>query len=145
MAVFFPATFQLHLEQPAVLLLVTDLKWNATFQLHLEQPAVLLLVTDRKRNEAQSARAESVHKGANQRSKDVTQAYLSTRTVYQYKIQGFFSIILGRYGHIGKWIEENIIFMRFCCCFKLSEKIEKLSNEQPTHAITKCTRTGLVQ
>ena len=90
MAVFFPATFQLHLEQPAVLLLVTDLKWNATFQLHLEQPAVLLLVTDRKRNEAQSARAESVHKGANQRSKDVTQAYLSTRTVYQYKIQGFF-------------------------------------------------------
>ena len=42
----------------------------------------------------------------------------------------------GGYGHIGKWIQENtIIFMRFCCCFKLSKKIEKLSNEQLTHAI----------
>ena len=35
--------------------------------------------------------------------------------------------------------------MRFCCWFKLSKKIEKLSNEQPTHAITNCTLTGLVQ
>ena len=67
----------------------------ATFQLHLEQPAVLLLVTERKRNEAQSARAESAHKGANQRSKDVTQACLSTRTVYQYKIQVFFPLFWG--------------------------------------------------
>ena len=45
----------------------------------------------------------------------------------------------------GKWIQENIIFMRFCCCFKLSKKIEKLSNEQPVKAITKCTLAGLVQ
>ena len=28
----------------------------------------------------------------------------------------------GGYGHTGKWIQENIIFMRFCCCFKLSKK-----------------------
>ena len=48
-------------------------------------------------------------------------------------------IILGRYGHIGKWIQENTIFMRFCCCFKLRKKSEKLLNEQPTLAITKCT------
>ena len=30
------------------------------------------------------------------------------------------------------------MFMRFCC-FKQSKKTEKLSNEQPTHAIAKCT------
>ena len=36
-----------------------------------------------------------------------------------------------------------MIFMRFCC-FKLSKKIGKLSNEQPTHNIAKCTLTGLV-
>ena len=29
--------------------------------------------------------------------------------------------------------------------FKLSKKIEKLSNEQPTHTIAKCTLIGLVQ
>ena len=46
---------------------------------------------------------------------------------------------------VGKLIEENIIFMRFCCCFKLSKKTEKLSNEQTTHTIAKCTLTGLVQ
>ena len=46
---------------------------------------------------------------------------------------------------IRKWIQENIIFMRFCCCFKLSKKTEKLSNEQLTHPITKCTLTGIVQ
>ena len=52
----------------------------------------------------------------------------------------FFSlIILGGYDHTGKWIQENIIFMRFCCCFKLSKKIEKLSNEQPMNAIIKFT------
>ena len=50
----------------------------------------------------------------------------------------------GGYGHIGKWIQENIIFMRFCC-FKLSKKIGKLLNEQPTLTIAKCTLTGLVQ
>ena len=54
-------------------------------------------------------------------------------------------IILGGYGHIGKWIQENIIFMRFCCCFKQSKKIEKLSNEQLMHTIAKCTQIGLVQ
>ena len=53
-------------------------------------------------------------------------------------------IIFGGYGHIGKWIQENIIFMRFCCCFKLSKKTEKLLNGQLTLAIAKCTRTGLV-
>ena len=47
--------------------------------------------------------------------------------------------------HIGKLIQENIIFMRFYCCFKLSKKTEKVSNEQPTHAIIKCTLTDLVQ
>ena len=52
-----------------------------------------------------------------------------------------FYIILGGYGHTGKWIQENIIFMRFCCCFKLSKKTEK----QPMNTITKCTLAGLVQ
>ena len=42
-------------------------------------------------------------------------------------------------------IPLHIIFMRFCSCFKLSKKIEKLSNEQPVNAITKCTLAGLVQ
>ena len=60
-------------------------------------------------------------------------------------IKYIFFIILGGCGHIGKWIQENIIFMRFCWCFKLSEKIEKLLNEEPTHTITKCTLTCLVQ
>ena len=31
----------------------------------------------------------------------------------------------GGYGHNGRWIQENIIFMRFCCCFKMSKKIKK--------------------
>ena len=53
-------------------------------------------------------------------------------------------IILG-FGNTGKWLQENIIFMRFCCCFKQSKKTEKLSNQQPTHAIAKCILTGLVQ
>ena len=51
----------------------------------------------------------------------------------------------GGYGNIGKLIQENIIFMRFCCCFKLSKKIEKLLNERLTLAVTKCSLTGLVQ
>ena len=41
---------------------------------------------------------------------------------------------MGGYGHLRKWIQENVSFVRFCCCFKLSKKIEKLS---------KCTLTGL--
>jgi len=56
----------------------------------------------------------------------------------------FFFHYFGGYGHTGKWIQEDIIFMRFCCCFQLI-KIEKLSNEQPVNAITKCTLAGLVQ
>ena len=56
----------------------------------------------------------------------------------------FYFFFGGGYGHTGKWIQENIIFMRFCCCFKISKKIEKLSNEQPMNAITKCTLAGLV-
>ena len=70
--------------------------------------------------------------------------YLPTHTVYQYKIYKKI-IILGGYGHTGKCIQENIIFMKFCCCFKLSEKTEKLLKEQSTHAVAKCTLTGLVQ
>ena len=70
-------------------------------------------------------------------------AYLSTHTVYQYK--KFKNHYFGGYGHTGKWIQENIIFMRFCCCFKLSKKTDTLVNEQQTHAIAKCTLTGLVQ
>ena len=60
-------------------------------------------------------------------------------------IKYIFFINLGGYGHIGKWIQENIIFVRFCCCFKLSKKTEKLLNEQRTRAIAKCTLTGPVQ
>ena len=70
-------------------------------------------------------------------------AYLSTHTVYWYKIQ-YFHYFRG-YDHTGKWIQENIIFMRFCCCFKLRKKTEKLSEEQLMNAITKCTLAGLVQ
>ena len=55
-----------------------------------------------------------------------------------------FFITLGGCGYIGKWIQENIMFMRFCC-FKLSKNIEKLSYEQLTHAIANCSLTGLVQ
>ena len=44
-------------------------------------------------------------------------------------------IILRGCGHIGKWVQENIIFMRFCWHFKLSKKTEKLLNEPLTHAI----------
>ena len=40
----------------------------------------------------------------------------------------------GGFGHL------EILF-----CLKLSKKTEKLLNEQPTHAITKCSLTGLVQ
>ena len=69
-----------------------------------------------------------------QKVTDLKNTYLSTHTVYWYKIQ-LFSL----------WIQENIIFMRFCFCFKLSKKIEKLSNMQLTHTIAKCTLTGLVQ
>ena len=53
-------------------------------------------------------------------------------------------IMFRGYGLTGKWIQKNIIFVRFSC-FKLSKKIEKLSYEQLTHAIAKCTLTGLVQ
>ena len=41
-------------------------------------------------------------------------------------------IILGRYGHTGKWIQENIVFMRFCFCFKLSKKTEKMHTDWPS-------------
>ena len=46
----------------------------------------------------------------------ISPTYLSTRTVYQHKIQFF--RYFGGYGHTGKWIQKNIIFMRLCCCFK---------------------------
>ena len=52
---------------------------------------------------------------------------------------------MGGYGRVGKSTQENIIFMRFCCRFKLSKKTEKLLNEQRTLAIAKCMLTGLVQ
>ena len=58
-------------------------------------------------------------------------SYLSTHTVYWYNIH-FFSLWGGGgggYGHIGKWIQGNVIFMRFCCCFKLSKKTEKLLDD----------------
>ena len=38
-----------------------------------------------------------------------------------------------------KWIQENMIFIIFCYCFKWSKKFEKLSNDQPTHVIAKST------
>ena len=65
--------------------------------------------------------------------------YLSTHTVYQYEILFFFSL----------WGGGNMAIMengyRKTKCFKLSKKTEKLLNKQPTHAIAKCTLTGLVQ
>ena len=77
-------------------------------------------------------------------SKVVHHAYLSTHPVYQYKTKKN-HYFLGGYGHTRKWIQENIIFIRFCSCFKLSKKTEKLLNKQLTHAIAKCTLTCLVQ
>ena len=67
-------------------------------------------------------------------------AYLSTHTVYQYKINK--NLIIGGGGGggdmaIGQLIQENIIFMRFSCWFKLNKKTEKLLNEQTTHTIAK--------
>ena len=55
-----------------------------------------------------------------------------------------FFIILGGYGHTGKWIQENAILIIFRC-FKLSKMIERLLNQQLTQSIAKCTLTGLVQ
>ena len=53
----------------------------------------------------------------------ITEAYLSTHTVYLYKKKK--SLF---WGDIGKWIQENINFMRFCCCVKQSKKIEKAAD-----------------
>ena len=61
----------------------------------------------------------------------VWSTYLSTHTVYQYKI--IKNHYLGGNDLKGKLIQENIIFMRFCCCcFKLSKKIKK-TVEQATN------------
>ena len=75
-----------------------------------------------------------------------TCAYLSTHTVYQYKTV---VVVFNYFGGIwpywkmdtGKHNFHETLFF----CFKLSKKIEKLSNEQPMNAITKCTLAGLVQ
>ena len=72
-----------------------------------------------------------------------TSAYPSTHTVYQYKIH-FFHYFGGIWPY-WKMDTGKHNFMRFCCRFKLSKKVEKLSNEQPMKAITKCTLAGLVQ
>ena len=70
--------------------------------------------------------------------------YQSTHTVYQYKIH-FFHYFGGIWPHrkinTGKHNFHEILLL----FFKLSKKIEKLSNEQQTHAIAKCTLIGLVQ
>ena len=69
--------------------------------------------------------------------------YLSTYTVYLYKIQ-FFHYLRGIWPYwkmdTGKHNFHEILLL-----FYTAKKIEKLSNEQPTHAIAKCTLTGLVQ
>ena len=81
-------------------------------------------------------------------SQSISERALGSAHAYQplqfTSIKYSFFIILGGYVHTGKWIQENSIYMRFCC-FKLSKKIEKLSNEQPMNAITKCTLAGRVQ
>ena len=51
----------------------------------------------------------------------------------------------GGYGHTEKWIQEKIIFMRFCCSFKLSKKKKKTLKVQPIDALAKCTLTSLEQ
>ena len=48
--------------------------------------------------------------------------YVSTHTVYQYKIQSF-HYFQGIWPYTGKWIQENI-FMRVCCCFKPAERLK---------------------
>ena len=53
-----------------------------------------------------------------------TVPYLSTHTAYRYKIHFFYSIIWGGYDHTAKWIQENLIFRRFCCCFKLAKRLK---------------------
>ena len=79
------------------------------------------------------------------KTQPISSAILHTCWPIQFmSIKYSFFIILGRYGHIGKWVQENIIFMRFCCCFKLTKKIKKLLNEQLTHTIPNA-QTGTVQ
>ena len=70
--------------------------------------------------------------------------YLSTHSVHPYK--NFKNHYLGgiwpnRKTVTGKHNFHEILLL----FFKLSKKIEKLSNEQQTHAIAKCTLIGLVQ
>ena len=59
----------------------------------------------------------------------MTCRYLSTHTVYRYKIQ-LFHYLGGMAINIGKWIMENIIVMRFLT----EQKDWKLLDNQPTHA-----------
>ena len=70
-------------------------------------------------------------------------SYLSTHTDYQSKI--YKNHYFGGFGRTGKWIQENVIFMRFFVVVLKWVKTEKLLNEQPAHAIAKCTLTGQVQ
>ena len=50
--------------------------------------------------------------------------YMSTHTVYRYKIH-FLKLFGGDMAILEKGFGKNIIFMRFCCCFKLSKKVKK--------------------
>ena len=77
------------------------------------------------------------------RHKLIPHSYLSTHTVYQYKMQ--FYHYFGGIWPYWKMDTGKHNLMRFCCCFKLSKKIEKLSNEQPMNTIIKFTLAVLVQ
>ena len=55
----------------------------------------------------------------------LTGIYIYTSQPIQFtSIKYRFFIILRGYGHIGKWTQENIIFMRFCYCFKLAKRLK---------------------
>ena len=83
----------------------------------------------------------SCEKQTQHRVADIT--YLSTHTVYQYKIKKFSHYFGGIWPYWKMDTGKHNLYEIFC--FKLSKKTEKLLNEQLTHAISKCSLTGLVQ
>ena len=77
------------------------------------------------------------------RNEWMTCRYLSTHTVYRYKIK-LFHYLGGMAINIGKWILENITFHEILNWAKRLKNRWTSSQHMPI-AIAKCTLTGLVQ
>ena len=68
-------------------------------------------------------------------------SYLSTHTVYWYNIHFFSLWGVGGYGHIGKWIQGNVIFM-LSWCLMSSDVIWHIRDKlwpMPKHGSIKAT------